>query len=192
MSSNYLHSGQPPKRWGNAHPNLVPYQTFKTADGWIIVAAGNDGQWRRFCNIGGRPDLPDDPRFLRVRDRINNREALLPLLEEMVARKSSAECIDRMEAESVPCGPINDLRQVYENPQVQARKMAIELERADTGPVKMVANPIKASRTPPAYHRAPPRLGEHTDEVLQRVLGWDAASIENARSEGAIGARRKG
>ncbi len=190
MSSNYLHSGQPPKRWGNAHPNLVPYQTFKTADGWIIVACGNDAQWRRFCNIGECPDLPDDPRFARVQDRIRNRDALLPLLEAMVARKTSTEWIDRMEQESVPCGPINDLRQVYENPQVQARNMCITLDRDDAGPVKMVANPIKASRTPPAYHRAPPRMGEHTDAVLERVLGWDLKAIEQARSEGAIGTQR--
>jgi formyl-CoA transferase len=190
MSSNYLHSGQAPKRWGNAHPNLVPYQTFKTADGWIIVACGNDGQWRRFCNIGECPELPDDPRFSRVQDRIRNRDALLPLLEAMVARKTSAEWIDRMEQESVPCGPINDLRQVYENPQVQARNMCISLDREDAGPVKMVANPIKASRTPPAYHRAPPRMGEHTDSVLERVLGWDSTAIDQARSEGAIGMKR--
>jgi len=190
MSSNYLHSGQPPKRWGNAHPNLVPYQTFKTADGWIIVACGNDGQWRRFCNIGECPELPDDARFSRVQDRIRNRDALLPLLEAMVARKTSAEWIDRMEQESVPCGPINDLRQVYENPQVQARNMCISLDREDAGPVKMVANPIKASRTPPAYHRAPPRMGEHTDSVLERILGWDSTAIDQARSEGAIGVKR--
>ncbi len=186
MSSNFLHSGQPPKRWGNAHPNLVPYQTFKASDGWIIVACGNDGQWRRFCTIGGCPDLPDDTRFSRVQDRIRNRDALLPLLEEMVLRKTAAQWIAALEEGGVPCGPINDLRQVYENPQVQARKMAIEVDRADIGPVKMVANPIKASRTPPAYHRPPPRLGEHTDEVLARVLGWTPEDIARARSDGAI------
>jgi formyl-CoA transferase len=189
MSSNYLHSGQPPKRWGNAHPNLVPYQTFKASDGWIIVACGNDGQWRRFCTIGGRPDLPDDPRFARVQDRIRNREVLVPLLEAMVAGKTQSEWIDEMEGQGVPCGPINDFRQVYENPQVQARHMTIAIDRDDVGPVKMVANPIKASRTPPAYHRAPPRLGEHTDRVLKGVLGWDDAAVDAARVAGAIGAK---
>jgi crotonobetainyl-CoA:carnitine CoA-transferase CaiB-like acyl-CoA transferase len=192
MASNYLHSGRPPRRWGNAHPNLVPYQTFRTADGWIIVAAGNDGQWRRFCELGGRAELCDDPRFRRVQDRIRNREALAPLLEEMVARRSSKEWIDGMEAAGVPCGPINDLKQVFENPQVQARGMRIDIERADAGPVKLVANPIKASRTPPAYRLPPPRLGEHTDEVLSAVLGWDAARIEAARAAGAIGGTRSG
>lgn len=186
MSSNYLHSGQPPKRWGNAHPNLVPYQTFKASDGWIIVACGNDGQWRRFCTIGGRPDLPDDPRFARVQDRIRNREVLVPLLEVMVAGKTQNEWIDEMERHGVPCGPINDFRQVYENPQVQARNMCIELPREDAGAVRLVANPIKASRTPPAYRSAPPRLGEHTEQVLSRVLGWSAQQIAAARSAGSI------
>ena len=188
MASNYLHSGQPPRRWGNAHPNLVPYQTFRAADGWIIVAAGNDGQWRRFCELGGRPELADDPRFLRVRDRIRNREALLPLLEAMVASRTSAEWIDGMEAAGVPCWPINDLRQVFENPQVRARGMRVDIERDDAGPVRLVANPIKASRTPPAYRRPPPRLGEHTDEVLADVLGWDETRIAAARAAGAFGA----
>jgi crotonobetainyl-CoA:carnitine CoA-transferase CaiB-like acyl-CoA transferase len=187
MSSNYLHSGQPPKRWGNAHPNLVPYQTFKASDGWIIVACGNDGQWRRFCTIGGRPDLPDDPRFARVQDRIRNRDLLVPLLEAMVAAKTQTAWIDEMEQQGVPCGPINDFKQVYENPQVQARAMTVSIDRADVGPVKMVANPIKASRTPPSYVRPPPRLGEHTDRVLREVLGWDEAAVAAARAQGVIG-----
>lgn len=188
MSSNYLHSGQPPKRWGNAHPNLVPYQTFKASDGWIIVACGNDSQWRRFCTIGGRPDLPDDARFARVQDRIRNRDVLVPLLEQMVAGKTQKAWIDEMEQQGVPCGPINDFRQVYENPQVQARGMTVSIERGDVGPVKMVANPIKASRTPPSYLRPPPRLGEHTDRVLREILGWDEAAVADARAKGSIGA----
>ncbi|MCX7230330.1 MAG: CaiB/BaiF CoA-transferase family protein [Burkholderiales bacterium] len=187
MSSNYLHGGTPPKRWGNAHPNLVPYQTFKASDGWIIVAVGNDGQFRRFVELGGEPALADDPRFLRVQDRIRNRGALVPLLTEMVARRTQAAWIDGMEAAGVPCGPINDLRQVFENPQVQARGMRIAIDRADAGPVALVANPVKASRTPPSYRLPPPRLGEHTDAVLSEVLGWDAGRIAAARAAGAIG-----
>jgi formyl-CoA transferase len=187
MSSNFLHSGEAPRRWGNAHPNLVPYQTFKTADGWIIVAAGNDGQWRKFCALGGEEQLCDDSRFARVQDRIRNRDALLPLLSAMVEKRTSADWIAGMETAGVPCGPINDLKQVYDNPQVKARGMRIEIERADAGPVALVANPIKASRTPPTYRRPPPRLGEHTDEVLGSVLGWDAQRIAAAREAGAIG-----
>jgi len=188
MGTNYLHSGKAPRRWGNAHPNVVPYQTFRTADGWIIVATGNDGQFRRFCELGGRPELADDPRFARMRDRIGSRDVLVPMLAEMVAKRTSKEWIDGMEAAGVPCGPINDLKQVFENPQVQARGMRVDIERDDAGPVKLVANPIKATRTPPSYRRPPPRLGEHTDEVLSQVLGWDFARIAAARDGGAIGA----
>ena len=190
MGSNFLHSGVAPKRWGNAHPNLVPYQTFKASDGWIIVAVGNDGQFRRFVELGGEPGLADDPRFLRMRDRIGNRDALVPLLADMVSRRTQQAWIDGMEAAGVPCGPINDLRQVFENPQVQERGMRIEIERPDAGPIPLVANPVKASRTPPAYRLPPPRLGEHTDSVLASVLGWDDTRIAAARTAGAIGPQR--
>jgi formyl-CoA transferase len=190
MASNYLHSGVAPKRWGNAHPNLVPYQTFKASDGWIIVAVGNDGQFRRFVELGGEPGLADDPRFLRMQDRIRNRDALVPLLADMVSRRTQQAWIDGMESAGVPCGPINDLRQVFENPQVQERGMRIEIERPDAGPIPLVANPVKASRTPPAYRLPPPRLGEHTDNVLASVLGWDDTRIAAARAAGAIGPQR--
>jgi formyl-CoA transferase len=192
MSTNYLHTGVPPHRWGNAHPNLVPYQTFRAADGWVIVAVGNDAQFRRFVALGERAALADDPRFARVQDRIRNRDALIPLLEAMIAERSQQWWIDAMEAAGVPCGPINDLHQVYENPQVVARRMRIDLERADSGPVALVAHPLKASRTPPAYGLAPPRLGEHTDAVLAEVLGWDAARIAAARASGAVGPGAQG
>ena len=187
MSSNYLHGGAPPKRWGNAHPNLVPYQTFRASDGWIIVAVGNDGQFRRFVELGGRPELADDARFARVQDRIRNRDLLIPELERMIAARTQRQWIDGMEAAGVPCGPINDLRQVFENPQVRARGMRIDIEREDCGPVALVANPVKASRTPPTYRLPPPRLGEHTDAVLSGLLGWDATRIAAARAAGAIG-----
>jgi formyl-CoA transferase len=190
MASNYLHSGVAPKRWGNAHPNLVPYQTLKASDGWIIVAVGNDGQFRRFVELGGEPGLADDPRFLRMQDRIRNRDALVPLLADMVSRRTQQAWIDGMESAGVPCGPINDLRQVFENPQVQERGMRIEIERPDAGPIPLVANPVKASRTPPAYRLPPPRLGEHTDNVLASVLGWDDTRIAAARAAGAIGPQR--
>jgi formyl-CoA transferase len=188
MNTNYLVSGRPPKRWGNAHPNVVPYQTFRTADGWIIVATGNDGQFRRFCEMGERASLASDARFLRMADRIRNREALIPLLAEMVATRPSGYWIDGLAAAGVPCGPINDLGQVFENEQVRARGMRIDIEREDAGPVKLVASPIKASRTPPVYRLPPPRLGEHTDEVLAGLLGYDAARIDALRRGGVIAA----
>lgn len=187
MSTNYLASGKPPRRWGNAHPNVVPYQTFRTADGWIIVATGNDGQFKRFCELGGSPELVTDPRFVRMADRIRNREALVPLLARMVAQRDSAYWIDGLAEAGVPCGPINDLRQVFENPQVQARQMRLDLTRADADPVRLVANPIKASVTPPRYELPPPRLGEHTDAVLTRILGHSPEQIATLRREGVIG-----
>ncbi|MEK9721216.1 MAG: CaiB/BaiF CoA-transferase family protein, partial [Quisquiliibacterium sp.] len=177
MNTNYLVSGQPPRRWGNAHPNLVPYQTFKASDGWIIIAVGNDEQFRRFCQTGGQPELASDPRFVRVRDRINNRQELIPLLAHMVASRPSAQWIEQLEAANVPCGPINDLAQVFQNPQVVARGLRVDLEREDAGPVKLVGSPMRFSATPVSYKLPPPRLGEHSREVLGGLLGYDDAKI---------------
>ena len=177
MNTNFLTSGQPPRRWGNAHPNLVPYQTFKASDGWVIIAVGNDEQYRRFCQTGGCPELATDPRFLRVRDRIRNRDALIPLLSRMVEARTSQQWIDALEAIGVPCGPINDLAQVFENPQVKARGLRVDIEREDSGPVKLVGSPMRFSATPVRYRLPPPRLGEHTREVLTQLLGYDAAAL---------------
>jgi crotonobetainyl-CoA:carnitine CoA-transferase CaiB-like acyl-CoA transferase len=178
MNTNYFNSGRAPRRWGNAHPNLVPYQTFKASDQWIIVACGNDEQYRRFCEAGESPELASDSRFSRVQDRIRNRDALIPLLEIMVARRTAQYWTDALERAGVPCGPINDLPQVFENPQIKARGLQIAVERDDAGAVPLVGNPVKYSATPPLYRRAPPRLGEHTAEVLSEVLGMSAAEIE--------------
>jgi crotonobetainyl-CoA:carnitine CoA-transferase CaiB-like acyl-CoA transferase len=178
MNTNYFASGRAPRRWGNAHPNLVPYQTFKASDQWIIVACGNDEQYRRFCEAGESPELASDSRFNRVQDRIRNRDALIPLLEAMVARRTAQYWTDALERAGVPCGPINDLPQVFDNPQVKARGLQIGIERDDAGTVPLVGNPVKYSATPPIYRRAPPRLGEHTAEVLSEVLGMSAAEIQ--------------
>jgi formyl-CoA transferase len=180
MNTNFLCSGKPPRRWGNAHPNLVPYQTFKAADGWIIVAVGNDEQYRRFCEVGGRPQLHSDPRFLRVQDRIRNRDALIPLLADMIAERPAARWIGDLEAAGVPCGAINDIAQVFENPQVQARGLRVDIEREDAGPVKLVGSPMRLSATPVRYTLPPPRLGEHTAQVLGELLGYSEQQADAA------------
>jgi len=184
MNANFLVSGQAPRRWGNAHPNIVPYQAFRAADQWIVVAVGNDDQYRRFCELGERPDLLHDQRFARNRDRVRNRDTLVPLIAAMIAAHPAAWWLEGLERAGVPCGPINDLAQVFDNEQVRARGLRIELERDDAGPVPMVGSPLKMSATPPSYRLPPPRLGEHTEQVLREVLGYDAAAIAAARGPG--------
>ncbi|MCL4185714.1 MAG: CoA transferase [Burkholderiaceae bacterium] len=181
MNTNFLVSGQPPKRWGNAHPNIVPYQAFRASDQWLVVAVGNDEQYRRFCELGGRPDLYRDERFARNRGRVSNREALVPLLAAMIAERPAAWWLEGLERAGVPCGPINNLAQVFDNEQVRARGLRVDIERDDAGPVPLVGSPLKMSATPPACRIAPPRLGQHTDEVLRELLGYDAAAIAAAR-----------
>ncbi|MDQ7979818.1 CaiB/BaiF CoA-transferase family protein [Paraburkholderia sp. SARCC-3016] len=186
MNSNFLASGTPPARWGNAHPNIVPYQTFQTSDGWIIVAVGNDGQFRKFVEAGGHAELADDERFATNPARVRNRETLVPLLAAMVRERSKREWIDVLEAAQVPCGPINDLREVFDNEQVIARGMRVELPHPSGGTVKLVRNPIRMTETPPQAAAHPPTLGEHTEDVLRSVLGYDDARIAALRAQQVV------
>jgi formyl-CoA transferase len=186
VGSNYLNSGQPPKRWGNAHANIVPYQTFACADGHIIVATGNDGQYQKFVEAGGRPELGSDERFATNPLRVRNRDTLVPILAEMVKQKTRDEWIALLEERGVPCGPINDLADVFANPQVVAREVAIELPHPTAGKVKLVRSPIKMSATPATSDKAPPLLGQHTDEVLREVLGRSEADIAALRGKGVV------
>jgi len=186
MNMNYLTSGKVPQRWGNAHANIVPYQTFATSDGHIIVAAGNDGQYRKFVHIGGQPELADDARFATNPLRVQHRDVLIPILAEMVKRKSKQEWIHLLEEAGVPCGPINRLNEVFDDPQVQARDMQISLPHPSAGSVKLVASPMKLSATPVAYHRAPPLLGQHTEEILQRLLAYDVEKLAALREKKVI------
>lgn len=186
MNTNYLASGHAPKRWGNAHPNIVPYQTFQASNGWIIVAVGNDGQFRRFVEAGGMPELADDPRFATNPQRVANRDVLVPILAEMVKRFGKGEWIDKLEAAGVPCGPINDLHEVFDNEQVQARGLRVDLPHPSAGTVKLVGSPVKMSATPPKAASHPPLLGEHTEAVLRDVLDFSPAQIEALRTRGVI------
>ncbi|HEY5801732.1 MAG TPA: CoA transferase, partial [Burkholderiaceae bacterium] len=161
-------------------------QTFACSDGHIIVATGNDGQYRKFVEAGGRADLADDARFATNPLRVQNRDTLVPLLAAMVVTRTRAEWIAQLEAAGVPCGPINDLADVFANPQVQARELAIALPHPAAGTVKLVASPMRMSATPATSQVAPPLLGQHTDTVLAEVLGRSADQIARLREDGAI------
>jgi len=188
LGQSYLTSGEVPPRLGNAHAAVVPYQVFKTADGHIVLAIGNDGQYRKFCDFAGAPDLADDPRFATNSARIVNRAALVPEIAAIIARHPSAYWIGKLEPLGVPCGPINRLDQVFADPQVIARRMTVEMPHPAAGgaPTPLIANPIKLSETPVEYHRAPPMLGEHSAEILGERLGFSAAEIAGLRERGVI------
>lgn len=186
MNTNFLASGKPPVRWGNAHPNIVPYQTFQTRDGWIIVAVGNDGQFRKFVEAGGRSELADDERFATNPSRVRHRDTLVPILAEMVKARGKADWIAVLEAAGVPCGPINDLDEVFDNEQVVARGMQVSLPHPCGADVKLVRNPIRMSATPPDARTAPPLLGAQTDDVLREMLGYDDARIAALKARQAI------
>jgi formyl-CoA transferase len=177
VGSNYLNSGKRPRRWGNAHANIVPYQTFACADGHIIVAAGNDGQYRKFVEAGGRPELADDERFATNPQRVKNRDLLVPLLADMVSERGRDEWIAMLEEVGVPCGPINNLDEVFANEQVQARGIEIALPHPTAGEVKLVRSPMRMSATPATSGKAPPLLGQHTEEVLAEILGKSGEEI---------------
>jgi formyl-CoA transferase len=183
VGSNYLNSGKRPQRWGNAHANIVPYQTFACQDGHIIVATGNDGQYQKFVEAGGRPELGRDERFLTNPLRVKNREALVPLLADMMQEKPRDAWIDLLESVGVPCGPINNLDEVFDNPQVKARGMEVKLAHPLAGEVRLVRSPMKMSATPASSGQAPPLLGQHTDEVLAEVLGKSDAEIAALRDK---------
>lgn len=186
ISSNYLCSGVSPHRWGNAHPNVVPYQTFQTSDSWIIVAVGNDSQFRNFVKAGNREALADDPRFATNPARIEHRAALIPPLVEMVKEKTKAQWITLLEAAGVPCGPINKLQEVFENEQVIARGIEMRVPHPTAGIMKLVASPMRLSKTPVEVRMPPPLLGQHTDEVLRDELGMSASQINELHQRGIV------
>ena len=186
QAMNYLTTGVAPQRLGNAHPNIVPYQDFPTADGDFILTVGNDSQFRKFAEVAGRPEWADDPRFATNTLRVANRSVLVPLLRQATVFKTTAEWVTQLEAVGVPCGPINDLAQVFADPQVQARGLAMQLPHALAGLVPQVASPIRLSETPVEYRNAPPLLGEHTRQVLEQVLGLRADAVEALRQSGVL------
>ena len=185
---NYLSTGEVPKRLGNQHPNIVPYQAFKTGDGDMILAVGNDSQFQRFCEIAGRPDLPEDPRFATNGDRLKNRDEIVPIVQELMVQKPTDFWLKALEESSISGGPINRLDQVFADPQVNARDMKLEMDYPATngGKVTLINSPMRLSETPTEARLAPPMLGEHTDEVLKDMLGLDEAKLERLRGKGII------
>lgn len=185
---NYLIGGTIPERLGTAHPNSVPYQAFETKDGFVIMGANNDDQFRRFCELADEPGLAQDPRFATNPDRVKNRDAIVAKVQEILRRRTSAEWIEDLSAASLPVCPINDLDQVFADPHVQARGMKISMPHDAAGgqPVDMIGNPIKMSGTPVSYRRPPPTLGEHTDEVLNDVFGLSQDEVSRLRADEII------
>lgn len=183
QAMNYLTSGNSPRRLGNAHPNIVPYQDFPTDDGYMILTVGNDGQFARFCEVAGHPELATDPRFATNKARVGNRDTLIPLLNKITIQRTTAAWIAALEAVSVPCGPINTLAEVFEDPQVRARGLRVDMQHPQVGTIPQVASPFRLSATPVDYRLPPPMLGEHTDAVLGKVLGMSPEAIAQLRAD---------
>ena len=171
QAMNYLTTGRSPKRLGNAHPNIVPYQDFPTADGDFILTIGNDAQFRRFCQVAEREEWADDPRFASNASRVAHRAELIPLIRQVTVFRTTAQWIAALERAGVPCGPINDIAEVFGDPQVRHRQLQREMAHPSAGRVSLVANPIRLSRTPVSYRMAPPLLGEHKESVFRDWLG---------------------
>jgi glutaryl-CoA transferase len=187
QATNYFVSGAAPTRMGNAHPNLAPYQPFPTADGAIVVAVGNDGQFRALCAALGCGEAAADPRFLTNALRVQHRAELTAILAARTVGRTTDGWMAALEAAGVPCGPINTIDRVFAEPQAIARGLVVEQSREDLeGPVRTVASPIRLSQTPAAYRSAPPALGQHTREVLAEALGLDAATLDRLSGEGVI------
>jgi crotonobetainyl-CoA:carnitine CoA-transferase CaiB-like acyl-CoA transferase len=182
QNTNYFATGKPPGRIGNLHPNIVPYQPFRTADGDVIIACGNDNLYRKFCAAAGCAELADDPRFATNGKRVENRVELTRLLAEVFRKRSTREWVELLEAAGVPNGPINDIAQVFEEPQVKARGVRIELQHGAGAMLPMVASPMRFSGAPLEYRQAPPLLGEHTEDVLRGLLGKSEAEVAALRA----------
>ena len=186
VASNYLVSGDQPMRYGNDHPNIVPYGVFETADGHVALGVGNDRQFRAFCQAAGCQHLADDPRFATNPERVRNRDLLIPQLQEVFRKRTSQVWIALIYEIDIPGGPINTLDQVFAHPQLTAREILTEVSHPTAGAVKLVRSPMNLKRTPPQIRYAPPLLGEHTDQILKLVLGYSQGDVEDLRSRGIV------
>jgi len=170
VASNYLISGKLPKRYGNAHANIVPYQSFQASDAWFVLAVGNEKQFEKLCEVIGKWEVAYDPRFLTNARRVENRDLLISILKPIFLKQSASHWLSVLEAAEIPCGPINTFDKVFAEPQVHARDMLIHMEHPTIGKLPLVGSPLKFSETPVNYKLPPPRLGEHTKEILKELL----------------------
>jgi formyl-CoA transferase len=184
--SNYLVGGKVPGRWGNAHPTIVPYQSFQTADSYLVIGVASEGIWGRFCQAIGKIELADDPRFVKNANRVENRAALIAILTEMFRSRDNETWLRRLNEAEVPCAPIQTIDQVFAAPQVRDRDMLVEVEHPTAGTVRMAGIPVKFSVTPASVRLPPPLLGQHTEEVLSSWLGMNGLEIEQLKKKGAI------
>ncbi len=186
IGSIYLVSGKVPRRQGTAHPNIVPYQAFAAADESLIIAVGNDGQFVKFCDCLGRPELARDPRFVTNPLRVQNRAVLIPLVAAEIGRRPAAEWLQKLDQAGVPCGPVNTIDRVFDDPQTAAREMLVEVPHPTIGPLKMAGSPLKLAGITHPPRRPPPLLGEHTDQVLRDVLKMTEEEIHRLRQAGVV------
>jgi crotonobetainyl-CoA:carnitine CoA-transferase CaiB-like acyl-CoA transferase len=183
---SYFCSGRIPVRYGNAHAQVVPYEVFPTSDGHIILAIGNDGQFKRFCEIAGCQELAEEARFKTNSQRIVHRAELIPLIAEVMRTRSKQEWIAALEEATVPCGPINNMKEVFEDPQVRHRELRVDIPHSSGGTAPVVASPMRLSATPVEYRIAPPLLGEHNEEIYRGLLGKSAAELARLKSAGIV------
>jgi len=186
VASNFLISGNLPRRYGNAHANIVPYQSFAARDGYFALAVGNDRQFQRLCDLIGHPEWSRNPLFATNSARVEHRDEICPLLQAVFLQRRAREWLAMLEQAEIPCGPINTLDRVFAESQVAARQMRVEMEHPVTGIIPLVGSPLKMQATPVAYHLPPPRLGEHTSQVLEEVLGYSGQQVRNLMSEGVL------
>ena len=186
QASNFLVGGESPTRMGNAHPNIVPYQDFPTRDGYMVIAVGNDAQFSRLCQAAGHPEIAIDPCYRTNKDRVQNRKELISQMNAFTVTRSTQEWIKDLETVGVPCGPINNLEQVFADPHVMARQIHQQLEHPSMGMVSSVASPIRLSETPVQYRMAPPLLGEHTHDVLRNLLGMSEQDVSDLQQAGVV------
>jgi formyl-CoA transferase len=186
IASNYLVAGKEATRWGTAHESIIPYQVFKTKDRPIAIAVANQKLWVSFCKVVGREEWLDDPRFESNPSRVEHRETLLPLVEKLFAEKTCDEWMDLLVSAAIPCGPVNNMQHLFDDPQVKHRNMIADVPHPTIGSVRLTGLPIKYSETPSSIRRHPPLLGEHTDEVLADVLGYSSGQIAALRKQEAV------